>query len=97
MKEGNMTYRSIPYNELKTICFTLKDFVAIAEAMAAEFDEKNGRVTCEFSTGGDFLDHKMQLLAKMPCKLGYWRVCWCDTCFEQHGADAPFHCELIAH
>lgn len=91
-----MTRRSIPYDELKELTlFNLRDFIENAEKMRDEFDELEGNVTIEFSTNGDLLEYKMQILAKMPCKFGRWSVHWCDVCFDHHGPDGAFHCELI--
>jgi hypothetical protein len=86
---------SIPYEELKGLCFNLREFISAAEAMRDEFDAEDGRLTCEFSTSGDMLADKIQLLAKMPCKRGFWRVIWCEICHSRC-PESPFHCELIS-
>lgn len=93
-----MTYRSIPYDELKALTrINLRDFIENAEKMRDDFDKYKGEITIEFSTNGLLLEDKIQLLAKMPCEHGRWNVFWCDTCFDQHGPDGAFHCELISH
>ena len=75
----------------------LMRFVNSAEALCTKFDDHNGDTSCEFATSADDLDVKMELLAKMPCKSGYWVVSWCTTFENGHGSVSLFRCTLVSH
>ena len=76
--------------------YDMEKFKKFTEQLRDEFDQHSGDISCNFSTSAEKLAEKMEFLAKMECKSGYWTVGWCPTCAgydELH----PFHCELIKH
>lgn len=65
-------------------------------AMQAEFDEKDGFVTCEFAIKEESIPEFKEFVktnSDKQSKLGIWVICTCGTCVEYHGPNYH-HCEL---
>lgn len=74
----------------------LAGFRRTVDSMSTEWLEKDGFVTCEFSTGPDRLAEKLDYLHTKAKEGVHWRLYRCDTCYDQHGDEAPYHVEIVS-
>jgi len=86
------------HEHLKQLSSSLEEshseFCKLVKTLTEEWNEKDGSVTCEFSTGAEELHKKMAYIHLFEPKKAYWRIMICDTCFEYHN-DKPYHVEII--
>lgn len=64
-------------------------------SLSKEFDEKEGFVTCEFTTHIDKVDKLKKFIKEnVHMELGEWVFYRCDTCVEEHG-EGSIHAEIM--
>lgn len=72
----------------------LKDFESLVIKLKNEYAEKNGAVTCEFSTSEEMLVEKLGILNKHSLHnnelSAFWIMFPCNTCKGYH-EDRPIH------
>lgn len=74
----------------------LAGFRRTVDMLSTEWLEKDGSVTCEFSTGPDRLAEKLDYLHTKVKEGVRWVLYRCDTCYDQHGDEAPYHVEILS-
>ncbi len=85
----------IKAGEQKNDC--LKHFESLVKDLKQEYIEKEGSVTCEFSTNDKLLVEKLGILHDHSVNLDALRAFWivfpCETC-KSHNSDTPLHVML---
>lgn len=72
----------------------LERFTELVQSMSKEWNEKQGRVTCELSTSTDQLEQKLKIIAEASVTDGMWVMRYCTTCLG-HDAGKPIHVEIV--
>lgn len=73
----------------------LDRFKELVDRMSAEWVEKQGGVTCEFSTSSRQLDEKHRYLHAKVKEGVAWKIAYCDTC-EKHHPGLNYHVEIVS-
>lgn len=73
----------------------LDRFKELVDRMSAEWVEKQGDVTCEFSTSSRYLDEKHRYLHSKAKEGVAWKIEYCDTC-EKHRLGLNYHVGIVS-
>ena len=77
-----------------------ENFSNCIKAMEKEWLEKDGAISCEFSTAPEHLDIALLIDSSNRLatgkKSGRWTFSFCDTC-EEHHKNRPIHVEIVSN
>lgn len=73
----------------------MEKFMEIVRNMTKEYKERDGCVTCEFSTSQENLGEKLKFLNEINYEntMCRWTIQFCRTC-ESYNKETPFHVQI---